>query len=381
MLDSLREKHFERWLGGYLRALARRALAPRVTGTRHLLVAICDHYEPLWGRVTEEVGVARVNYWCDRYPRLMESFRDADGKGPQHSFFFPGEEFRPRFFDSLDRLVEAGAGEVELHLHHDDATEASARAEIESYLSKFAERGHLSRESSGRIRYGFIHGNWCLANARPDGRWCGVDAELPLLFETGCYADFTFPAVPDVSQPNVVNQIYWPVGNLSARRAYEHAERARVGHHYQDRILMVQGPLGVSLRDGSFKPRLEYAALTANDPATPGRVATWVRQNVHVAGRPEWLFVKLHTHGAPEAEARSLLGAGGDALHECLTTRYNDGVHWQLHYVTAREMYNIARAAMAGEAGNPNAYRDYELAPPPIRNRSEPSLAEVADHR
>ncbi len=71
----------------------------------------------------------------------------------------------------------------------------------------------------GKLRYAFIHGNWCLANARPDGRWCGVDDELPLLFDTGCYADFTFPAAPDPSQPPIVNQIYWPDGDLARRRA------------------------------------------------------------------------------------------------------------------------------------------------------------------
>jgi hypothetical protein len=37
-----------------------------------------------------------------------------------------------------------------------------------------------------------------------------------------------------------------------------------------------------------------------------------------------------------------------------------------LHYVTAREMYNIARAAMDGHAGNPNQYFDYVVKPPPI---------------
>jgi len=28
---------------------------------------------------------------------------------------------------------------------------------------------------------------------------------------------------------------------------------------------------------------------------------------VTVAGRPEWVFVKVHTHGAPELQAASLL--------------------------------------------------------------------------
>ena len=112
--------------------------------------------------------------------------------------------------------------------------------------------------------------------------------------------------------------------------------------------------------------RIDSAALTANDPATPERVRTWVSQGIQVAGRPDWLFVKLHTHGAPEKQAESLLGAGGRALHQTLTTRYNDGRRFVLHYVTAREMYNIALAAMHGHAGDPNAYRDYSLPPPPI---------------
>jgi hypothetical protein len=87
-----------------------------------------------------------------------------------------------------------------------------------------------------------------------------------------------------------------------------------------------------------------------------------------VAGRPEWLFVKVHTHGAPDAQAASLLGDGGRSLHRALA-QYNDGARWILHYVTAREMYNIAIAAMAGQAGNPNDFRDYRLPPPPVVQR------------
>jgi hypothetical protein len=53
-------------------------------------------------------------------------------------------------------------------------------------------------------------------------------------------------------------------------------------------------------------------------------------------------------------------------MHRELCTRYNDGRDFVLHYVTAREMYNIAFAAMAGERGNPHEYRDYLLSPPPV---------------
>jgi len=38
----------------------------------------------------------------------------------------------------------------------------------------------------------------------------------------------------------------------------------------------------------------------------------------------------------------------------------------QLHYVTARELFNVARAAMDGKTGNPNAYFDYRVPPPPV---------------
>jgi hypothetical protein len=45
---------------------------------------------------------------------------------------------------------------------------------------------------------------------------------------------------------------------------------------------------------------------------------------------------------------------------------------WRVHYVTAREMYNVARAAMDGRTGSPAAYLDYEVAPA-ARARREPT--------
>jgi hypothetical protein len=79
----------------------------------------------------------------------------------------------------------------------------------------------------------------------------------------------------------------------------------------------------------------------------------------------DWIFVKVHTHGAPDTQGASLLGEPGRAMHEALA-RYNDGMRFALHYVTAREMFNIALSAMDGHRGDPNEYRDYVLPPPPI---------------
>jgi hypothetical protein len=94
-----------------------------------------------------------------------------------------------------------------------------------------------------------------------------------------------------------------------------------------------------------------------------------VRTGIHVEGRPEWVFVKVHTHGTQERDMDTLLGPQMHAMHDHLEKVYNDGVNHVLHYVTAREMYNIVKAAEAGRAGNPADYRDFHLPPPPLSGR------------
>ena len=363
VLGRLRQKNLHTWLADYGRHFLRRARTPHSGEPKHILFALCDHYEPLWGHASDNVGFARVDAWTARYPELQR-FRDSDGRPPRHGWFFPGEEYRPQFLDRLGELARAGFGEVEFHLHHDADTAATLAPRIEQHLETFAEHGHLSRDPKQRngFRWAFIHGNWSLANGHPDGKWCGVDDELVMLHRLGCYVDLTFPSAPDPCQPDKVNQIYWPVGDLTKRRSYEHGQRARVGEHHDDRLLMITGPLAFARK--GFGLRLENGALTGNDPPTASRVATWIEQGIHIEGRPEWIFVKVHTHGAVEKTADSLLGEDGRVMHETLASYMRDGHH--LHYVTAREMFNVARAAMDGKTGDPNGYFDYVVPPPPI---------------
>jgi hypothetical protein len=195
-----------------------------------------------------------------------------------------------------------------------------------------------------------------------------VDDEMELLWELGCYADVTFPSAPDQSQPGIVNSIYYPRGDVRRRRAYEDGEPVTVGTPRQDRLLLIEGPIALALRPGRAAIRIESASLDHGDPPTAARLATWVEQDVTVRGRPEWVFVKVHTHGAPERNAEALLGDATHRFHEALGRGYNDGARWKLHYVTAREMFNVARAAMDGKSGDPSAWFDYEV-PPPARAR------------
>ena len=56
----------------------------------------------------------------------------------------------------------------------------------------------------------------------------------------------------------------------------------------------------------------------------------------------------------------TLLGEPTRKMYEYLASdKYNDGDNYAMHFVSAREMYNIVRAAEAGKTGNPNEYRDF----------------------
>lgn len=363
LASYLRQKQLHRWGPAWLRERASAAREPLQPGA-HVLFAFCDHWEPLHEGVGDEHADRRVEAWAEGYPKLAERFVDDRGRHPRHSFFFPGEQYRARWLDRLAELCRGGYGEVELHLHHDGDDRESLRADIERYVTQIAQHGHFPRDEGGRPRYAFIHGNWCVANSRDDGRYCGVDDEIPLLFDTGCYADFTFPAPDSDAQPSHVNRVFWPVGELARRRAYEQAERARVGRSYDDRILFIEGPSALALRKAKLPLRIEASAVTAHDPGTRARVESWIDQRVSVEGRPEWVFVKVHTHGAPDAQAASLLGEGGASLHEALRAVTRErGL--ELHYVSAREMYNVAMAAMDGATGDPADHYDHRLPKPP----------------
>ncbi len=360
----LRARNMELWIGSYLR---RRP--PRVTDRPvHIMFCFVDHFEPMWHGADLETQRARVDRWCRDYRALASKHRDADGRPPQHSFFYPEEEYAPEHLDKLAELCADGYGEIEVHLHHDNDTEANFRESITRFCRILHERhGAIPRDPvSGELRFGFIHGNWCLDNSRPDGRWCGINNELILLRELGCYADFTMPSAPSDTQTSTINSIYYASDDPRAPKSHDDGEPVRVGGTPSGDLMLIQGPLGLNWRDRRFGiiPRIENADVRGGQPPTPGRVDDWVRTGVHVQGRPEWVFIKIHTHGTQEGDMDALLGAPTDAMHRYLESAYNDGERFVLHYVSAREAYNIAKAAEAGMQGNPHDYRDFVLPPP-----------------
>ncbi|MEI9896304.1 MAG: hypothetical protein WDN28_21180 [Chthoniobacter sp.] len=78
-----------------------------------------------------------------------------------------------------------------------------------------------------------------------------------------------------------------------------------------------------------------------------------------VEARPNWVFVKLHTHGARPDNTRMLLGEPMRAFHRSLAKLAAKDPSLRFHYVTARELVNILHAAEAGHSGNPDQFRDF----------------------
>jgi len=362
-------RHAEIWLPDYLRSVVRaRRERARVRGVIDILFAIVDHFEPLHGAVPHSTGLRRVQAWRGRYPSAVAPFTDADGLHPRHTFFFPIEQYQAEYLDPLAELTAMGLAEVEVHLHHDGDSAAHLREELEGFTTTLHERhGLLSKDEAGTVRYGFIHGNWALGNSLPGGRWCGVDDELDVLRGTGCYADFTLPAAPSPAQTRTVNQIYYADTAPAGPKAHDRGTRAAAGRQpVSSRLLLVQGPLALNWRRARWGvvPRLESGTLDARNPPAADRFAQWLSCGISVAGRPEWVFVKVHSHGAPEPNAEALLGPATAAFHRHVLDRFNDGVRYRLHYVTAREMANIVRAAEEGKTGNAGDYRDFSLPRP-----------------
>lgn len=368
----IQKKHMYLWLGHYLK----RKLSQKnhTNGPKHILFCFVDHYEPMWGKnISYQQECDRVERWHVDYPKVASQFKDADGCFPKHSFFYPEEEYRQEHLDKITNLCQQGFGEIEIHLHHDNDTSDNLRQTLEGFTEKLhTNHGAFVRdEATGKLQYSFIHGNWALDNSRPDGRWCGVNDELIVLKETGCYADFTFPSAPSDTQPSMANEIYYAKDDPCKPKSHDTGKKVKVGGTAWGDLMIITGPLGLNWkrRKKGIFPQIENSDIRSSMKPTKDRVDLWVNSAICVEGKPDWLFIKVHTHGTQEEDMDTLLGKPFHDMCQYLDDKYNDGDNYILHYVSAREMYNIAKAAEAGEVANPHNYRDYLVKAPNYRNK------------
>lgn len=203
-------KKIQPWMLNYTLNRLKSLFSSETSKEKHVFFCLCDHFEPLRGNANTQLGLERVKTWHKNYPKIAASFKDSDNTSPKHSFFYPEEEYQEEYLNLLSEICHKGFGEVEIHLHHDNDTDVKLREKLDRFKDLLKNRHKLLSvdKSSNETKYGFIHGNWALDNSRPDGRKCGVNNELDILLETGCYADFTMPSAPDCTQTYKINSLY-----------------------------------------------------------------------------------------------------------------------------------------------------------------------------
>jgi hypothetical protein len=299
----------ETWAASYLTNALRTALLPK---PRHIWLLIADHFEPFWNGADEATARARVKTWSEGWPKVARRHQDSDGAPAKYTFFYPEEEYQPEHIDALASMVRDGIADVEIHLHHDGES-ADAFVDRMSRFRDVLQRRHgLLHQHDGVVKFAFIHGNWALDNSRADGRYCGLNNELTLLRQLGCYADFTLPSAPSDTQTRTVNRIYWAVDNPLEAKSHDTGLPAVPGGGRRGDLLMVPGPLAIRFaQDGRLRPRLDTGELAGQDPPTRDRVRLWLR---HAPRLGEHVFIKLFAHGAQERHSRALLEQHLDTL-------------------------------------------------------------------
>jgi hypothetical protein len=372
----------DRWLVPYILETRKRS-EPKHNDPVHLILCIADHFEPRYENVTLDVAMERVHKWARRYPTLFSGFKDCDGVPPQHTFFYPLEIYDAAEMEAIADLCRAGFGEVEVHLHHDADNAANLRQRLLEHKEKLVSRhGLLGRHCvTGEVKYGFVHGDWALNNSRPDGRCCGVENELDVLRETGCYADFTLPSAPSPTQVRKINSIYYASTKATWSRSHQTGVDVGTGLAPEDGLMLIQGPLLLNwrMRRWGLAPRTENGNLQRSQPPTMDRLNLWLKARIQIPQRRDWFFVKLHAHGAAEMDnGGPLLGEPMVRFHQALADRAERNSNFHFHYVTAREMYNVVRAAAAGFGGSVLEARDFEVLRADKNVRALSSLTAVA---
>ncbi len=339
--------------------------------TQHLIVVVANHFEPAWkadGSVFDlKAQIRRLESWIKQARAAGSMLQDQDGTPFRHTYFYPGEQYHRPLIEMLADLEAEGFGEVEIHLHHGverpDTSDQVRRALVVFRDQLAEEHNCLSREDGDpRPRYAFVHGNLALANSL-GGRCCGVDNEMEILAETGCYADMTLPSAPQESQVAMINAIYQCGRPLYERAPHRTGRSLRVGDQIRLPVILT-GPLVFDWSrrvHGLHRPKLDDGGVSSSHPLSAARLERWRNAHITVSGRPDWIFIKLYCHGFFVGDQESTLGPQTLKFwSEAIESADRNGRR-RIHFVTAREAFNIAMAAVDGYEGDPHLYRDYRL--------------------
>ena len=60
--------------------------------------------------IGDDVQERRLENWCEEYPRNFERFRDSDGYGFSHTYFYPAEQYDRGLIQRLARRFSEPCG-------------------------------------------------------------------------------------------------------------------------------------------------------------------------------------------------------------------------------------------------------------------------------
>lgn len=338
---------------------------------KNIIFTIADHFEPSW-RPNGLLPVDEQKRVLDAYVKLArktgEAIIDADGTKFRHTNFFPGEQYDRELLQTMAGMQAEGLGEVEIHLHHgvdEPDTAENVRKDLVEFRDILAEEHRcLSRvNGKGMPMYAFVHGNLALANSC-GGRYCGVDEEMQILADTGCYADMSLPSAPDQSQVPVINKIYECGLPLGEKVPHREGESVRVNGNSVQLPLIFTGPLIFNWTrriKGIPVPRIDDGALVASQRMDLDRFRRWQNANITVKGNSQWIFVKLYCHGFFANDQSAAIGEDAVRFFNEIIENGEKTGNYKVHFASAREAANMVFAAIDGKKGNPNDFRDYKL--------------------
>lgn len=337
------------WLPKYMSDELSKAAQAR-TAPKHIIFTMVDHYEP---GAEEAEAVERNGRWLAAYDDIAVVHRDSTGTPFRYTWFYPYDQPHGRVMERLSESVYRGLGEIEFHWHHPKSDNGHFPAQVQEAVAWFNRYGALVSSTEPRVpQFAFVHGNWALDGSHER---CGVTNEIAILQRYGGYMDMTFSTIGSTSQPTrKLNSLYYVVDDEQPR-SYEEGQDVTVGKVVDGAFLMFQGPLSLS-----WNLALEYGAVESYALPSRERIRRWIDAGIHVQGNPQWVFVKVYSHGI-QSEV---------IVHEHLDRMLTEleeeaaSIGAQLHYMTAREAYNVVKAAEAGHSDDPSYYRDFVIPKP-----------------
>lgn len=359
------------WLARYPFVRANSLLQPKSGEKTHVIFTVANHFEPSWkaeGFHDLDTQLRRLDDWYEMARATGEAVRDADGTKFRHTNFYPAEQYDRRILEKMAAMQNEGLGDVEIHLHHGveapDTAENLRKSLVEFRDCLAEEHLCLSRINGlGKPMYAFVHGNLALANSC-GGRFCGVDDEMQILQETGCYVDMTMPSAPDRTQVPMLNKIYECGLPLNEKIPHRRGKSVRAFGNQPQLPLIFTGPLVFNWTrriKGVPVPRLDDGALVHNQPLNLARLNRWISADVTVKNRPEWVFVKLYCHGFFDADQSACIGETARRFFSEVIENGEKTGAYAVHFATAREAFNMVTAAIDGKQGTPRDFRDYRL--------------------